>query len=67
MRFSTWWCFYRDTTGRQTTLDIFVEQQEVILTTANEILRFSPLELGMLLENLESVAEHFIRTPPPPG
>jgi hypothetical protein len=51
------WCFYTDAAGIRAQLAITVRNDQVVLTTASgEMLTFTGAELGMLLENLNSVA-----------
>lgn len=55
--FSPYWCFYTDVAGNRVQLAMAIVDDRVVLTTASgEVLTFSGLELGMLLENLEAVA-----------
>ena len=55
--FSPFWCFYTDAAGNRVQLAMAVVDRQVVLTTASgEVLTFSGVELGMLLENLEAVA-----------
>ncbi|MFI9388620.1 hypothetical protein [Kutzneria sp. NPDC052558] len=55
--FSPFWCFYADAAGNRVQLAMAVVDGKVVLTTASgEVLTFSGVELGMLLENLEAIA-----------
>jgi hypothetical protein len=55
--FSPYWCLYTDAAGNRVQLAMAVVDGKVVLTTASgEVLTFSGVELGMLLENLEAVA-----------
>jgi hypothetical protein len=52
------WCFYTDATGNCVRLAIAVLDGAVSLTTASgEVLRFTGTELGMLMENLDSIID----------
>ena len=47
-------------------LNIEVEQRRVVLTTATgEILRFTPTDAAMLLENVESAVDHCVKSAMP--
>jgi hypothetical protein len=51
------WCFYTDASGNRVQLGMAVRDGRVVLTMASgEVLTFTGSELGMLLENLGSVA-----------
>lgn len=54
--FGRYWCLYTDAAGNRVQLAMAVVDGQVVLTTASgEVLTFSGVELGMLLENLEAV------------
>lgn len=56
---STWWSYYTDATGNRVTLDITVEGSRLLVTTATgEVLGMTLTELAMLMENLQSAADH---------
>jgi hypothetical protein len=49
------WCFYTDATGQQAQLAISVQDGDLLLTTATgQVLRFTGVQIGMLLANLEA-------------
>lgn len=53
----TWWTYYTDTAGHCAVLTISVVRGTVqLVTSAGERLLFSPVELGMLVGNLECAA-----------
>lgn len=49
------WCFYIDAAGQQAQLAISAEDGDLLLTTVTgEVLRFTGVQIGMLLANLEA-------------
>lgn len=60
--YGAWWTFYMDASGNRAVLNIEMEQRRVVLTTATgEVLRFTPTEVAMLLENVESALDHCVK------
>ena len=60
--YGTWWSFYTDASGNGAVLNIEVEQRRVVLTSAmGEVLRLTPTEAAMLLENVESALDHCVK------
>lgn len=65
---STWWAYYRDAAGTRSVLNIEVELRRLVLTTASgEVLRLTPTEAAMLLDNLESATDHCVKHVMPPA
>lgn len=64
--FGSWWTFYTDASGTGAVLDIEVAQRRIVLTTASgEVLRLTPSEAAMLLENVESALDHCVKSSMP--